>query len=667
MVGGPECHWCCKGFCTCTRKIDPLVTGGLSWSTQLSSITLTCSNQVSGDHQLLHTARDYFHFVTNFHELINVSATHIYHSALELSPLSSVVRKVYYHQRSPTSPKVAIGASDLWQPSTAVSSKNSRYFSSTWSLCGQFVAVVAEAAVEVWDALTLKLLSTMQLPTVATRFKQGIAYSPDRHCLAGCSGDAIIIWDTQTGGVVKEIKSGDIHNCLELMWSLDGKRIGAVSQKEWTTYNFTLYLVVSGTALFSGTLQSWGGLQLWPYGENFQIATTTEGPEGCVMDIFEAGVTFIKTKSHSLQCDFRPGPFSPTAYRIYLSASQGQNSEFVILDVHTSRTLLKAKGSYKHPCFSPDGNLFAASTKDYLSIWRYTSSGYALWRKIQQSSIQPQFSPTLSSIFGYAGAALYILHLGYSPAALITEPIMIAQGQPLDAFSPNGTFIATTYYQQSTITITCLNSSSPSPSQFIDTDLKISEIALTGNVLLVNSSETIVGWLLTEEGVVDGILGNSRADQNDSLWTVSPQNLHPALLARLQQQQHGKYLEFAVSDEVAAIKYTGIVIHAYHIRTGEIVGAANAPPYPVQSWYRFNNPLNRSDCDLYHHQCNELHKPNWPVSQTTLQEGWVKDPEGKHRLWLSSHWGSAGDEADWLNEVSTLRLRNSSELVVIKF
>jgi len=48
-------------------------------------------NQVANDPQLLNTARDYFQFATNFFEVINVSAPHIYHSALELSPLSSVV------------------------------------------------------------------------------------------------------------------------------------------------------------------------------------------------------------------------------------------------------------------------------------------------------------------------------------------------------------------------------------------------------------------------------------------------------------------------------------------------------------------------------------------------------------------------------------------------
>ena len=53
---------------------------------------LICTiTQVARNEKLLKVARDYFDFVTKFFEVINVSATHIYHSALEPSPLSSII------------------------------------------------------------------------------------------------------------------------------------------------------------------------------------------------------------------------------------------------------------------------------------------------------------------------------------------------------------------------------------------------------------------------------------------------------------------------------------------------------------------------------------------------------------------------------------------------
>ena len=551
----------------------------------------------------------------------------------------------------------------------AISSKHSHYLSSTWSPCGQFIAVVAEEAVEVWDALTLKLLSTMQPPSTAPlKFMHGIAYSPDNCSLAGCSGKSIIIWDIQTGGVVKEIQCRDTHGGLELVWSSDGETIGTISSGVSKTmvvrsYHLVLYTVASDVVLFSVELQAGNKPCLWAHGKYFQVAIIAGKNKGNTIDILEAGVALIKIKSFPLKFHSSFGPFSPNTHQIsiLIPKSHEHDPELLLLDIHTSRISLQVGGFYQSLTFSHDGSLLAAFSGNYLFIWKHSSSGYALWKKAKQSPLQLQFSPNLLSILGYGGPLLYILPLDHSPTTPATEPAINVYSKQLDAFSPHGSFIATTHYNQSTITITNLNSPSPFPFQFIDTDLRISEMALTGNILLVNGTDTIVGWLLTEGGAVEGILGNSRADQNDSLWKILPQD---NLLS--QQQQSGDHLMFAVQDEIAAIKHNGFILHAYHTRTGEVVELADVPEYHAQTWHRFNNPLNQSDCNLYHHKCNELFEWNWPVSQSTLQEGWVKDPEGKYRLWLHADWRSAGNEVDWLNKVTTLRIRNLSELVVIK-
>ena len=55
------------------------------------------------------------------------------------------------------------------------------------------------------DALGLKPLSTLQPVKPTIKLICGLAFSPDGYSLAGCSDTGIIIWDTQTDGVVKEI------------------------------------------------------------------------------------------------------------------------------------------------------------------------------------------------------------------------------------------------------------------------------------------------------------------------------------------------------------------------------------------------------------------------------------------------------------------------------
>jgi hypothetical protein len=112
-------------------------------------------NQVAEDNELLATAQDCLRFVTKFFEVINVSATHIYHSALELCPMSSIIRKLYYDRchRITGSPRIAIGTPDSWDRTVSISSKNGDYESSTWSPCGQFVAAQTSDVVEIRNPL----------------------------------------------------------------------------------------------------------------------------------------------------------------------------------------------------------------------------------------------------------------------------------------------------------------------------------------------------------------------------------------------------------------------------------------------------------------------------------------------------------------------------------
>src|SRR5882757_2163493 len=277
-------------------------------------------NQVAQDHQLLETARDYYQFVTNFFEVINVSATHIYHSALELSPLSSTVRKLYYSQQPHPSPRVVIGVPDSWDSSTVASPKHSRYLSSTWSPCGQLVATVTEEGVEIWDAHALKPLSTLHSAKLKTRLRGGLGYSPDGHSLAGCSDTAIMIWDTQTGGEITKIPCEVPRDGLELAWSLDGRTVGAVLPQGGGTFTVQIFDIGTGISLFATTLQSQQKPHLWPHGSFFQITTIAGGHQGCRVNIFEVGSTLTRTKSFPLKFShWNIGAFSPETYQVSVS------------------------------------------------------------------------------------------------------------------------------------------------------------------------------------------------------------------------------------------------------------------------------------------------------------------------------------------------------------
>jgi len=315
-------------------------------------------NQVAKDEELLDTARDYFRFVTTFFEPINVSATHIYHSALELSPVLSTVRRLYYHRRQTPFPRVVAGIMGLWYDHINIRSEANPLYSGppTWSPCGQFVAIGYRGVVEIRDPLTSELLSTLLSPN---RIRT-LAYSPDGRTLAALSLTSLIIWDIQTGGVVKEVECGDTDGA-PLIWSLDGCAIGTTLSGSVQVFDVHL-----GTMQSLGILKSSGGPRLWAHNEAFRIMTTGWDGRTRTVDIFEAGSVLTKIES------FRVGSlvqhdtiwsFSPATYRISVVAC----GQLRILDLRNSEPLLEDDRDFYPHSFSSDGTLFAGSTKT--SVW----------------------------------------------------------------------------------------------------------------------------------------------------------------------------------------------------------------------------------------------------------------------------------------------------------
>jgi len=208
---------------------------------------------VARDQQLLDTTRDYLHFITKFFEPINLSARHIYHSALELSPQTSIVQENYHcHPSQGLKPRVVCGLPSSWDQPVIIRGDHKSY---TWSPCGQFFSVLGTTSIDVWDSLTLEKCSSLQLTEpnkgILDHSPNVLAYSPDGHSLAtyDYSSKAINIWDTQTGGVIEKI-GGRAINCSpsSVVWSLDGTIICTVYpgvSNIWDVY--THYIALGGS------------------------------------------------------------------------------------------------------------------------------------------------------------------------------------------------------------------------------------------------------------------------------------------------------------------------------------------------------------------------------------------------------------------------------------
>ena len=613
-------------------------------------------HQVGTDSQLLETARDFFHFVTKFFEPINVSATHIYHSALELSPISSIVRTLYYDRRSSIArlPRVVIGNADSWDQTISFSNKDD-YKHCIWSPCGRFIAAHTKAVVEIRNQHTFQLLVALKTPKEDSLLKGPLAYSPDGRSIACGFSDGIVIWDIQTGGVARSINSRS--NIFSLAWSLDGKAIASSLHYSEKFSAVNAYDVASGARIFEENLKKEWVFDLWA-NENFFRFISTQVPltPDPKFSISEIGPAHMKTEPLPVVASSPVSiRFSPSTYRISLSGRDTLH----ILDARNLRPLLQERHKESISRFSSDAGLFAAPHEKGFRVWKYTSDGYVLVGEyllphipsFSREKLRLEFSPDSTSILTWYRNVLQVWRLQGPP----TTPQTRHQHA---AISRSGRYIATAHQSQSTVAITDMESQTI--SQFIDTGGEIEGLVITGNVLLVVFSEKVVGWLLTGQGTVEGVVDGGRAGQIDSLWTVA------------SPLQHPKSLCYRVGGQVGVIGTDSIIPFIYHTETGGVPNRVLQPQHFGFPWISF---YQLSDYQEYHYirhhdtlQCGTSPEDGWLAPRTeTGKEGWVIDPEGRHRFWVPVEWRTPWDHKNWHHDVTTLFSRRGDQPFIIKF
>ena len=548
---------------------------------------------------------------------------------------------------------MVVGTPDVWDECIHLSSED-YYHSYTWSPCGRFVAAGSLHTVEIRDPLSSELLSTLTPPNAGPSGK--LAYSPDGRSIASPSWTSLIIWDIQTGGVAKEIERSSVDN-ISLAWSLDGGTIAAIfldsdtnlalrirGNTSTTSYVVRVYDVASGTISSPGTFQSRTGPQLWAHGASFKVLTGESGDQHFSIETFEVGSTLTKDESfriepRSIYDTFQS--FSPTTYRF--SISNSIHNQVRILDIRKSEYLLKELGEGKHfgndsHCFSPDGGLFATSSWSGVHIWKYTYGRYTPWRNFPPwttstyNLLPPQFSPTSSSILGRSNGPLQVWILDGPPS--VTH---LNDRRRFAVLSYCGTYIATGRVGGNIVTITNLHSRTP--PQLLDTNMTIGTVALTGNVLLVCGSGELVAWRLTEKGMVNGVSADRMACRGDSIWIVS---------------NPGPW--FSVGDQTVVIEGMEVDVRVYHTGTGEVLEPAQASPNARSRKYSFEE---MQLCQHYpnYHNLDKQDIPSedeCPITRAALEEGWVNDLEGKHRLWIPLEWRVDLRNPAWLRNTALL-------------
>ena len=531
----------------------------------------------------------------------------------------------------------------MWDWSIVLSNTDYCESSVAWSPCGQFVAIQAKEVVDIRDVLTFGLLFTLRPTKLPSQLTGTLAYSPDGRSLACASDNAIVIWDIQTGGVAGNLEYNKSYSD-SLVWSLDGSLVGAVIwDKGVDTVTILRYEVGSATALPPISHYSRYKPYVWAHAKTFRVMTMTWCGEVCNIEVFEIKSTLSKVESFPVKLggqNRQITSFSPSTYRISVSNS-GDDDRLVVLDVRNSGCLLDEEGDFVGHCFSSDGGFFAASRSDNVCIWKYGDGRYSpagSYPTLAAAFPNLVFSPTSLSIMGNLKGYLKVWRLDGPPVDAV------ARGDEIGIFSRSGAYLITTHFRESTITIASSHSSTP--SQLIDTEIEISGLGLTGNVLLAVGSGMVGGWLLTEEGRVNSVFGGGKAGRSDSIWTVPT------------PQRGSQDLTFSIEGEIGVIKSEESVIHVYNTETGEMLDPTQTALRLSGPWYPFGEMI---QARRHVYDGSVGYTPildDWKLSEALFREGWLEGREGeyKHMLWAPNEWrGMDWDEVEWLSDIATVQ------------
>ena len=293
--------------------------------------------------------------ILEYFDMINISPSHIYHSALQFSPSSSWLHQ-YYSTELSQEIKVIKGISFEWGPCfRTVLWKSDLVALVCWK---DTIAVGSRST----HTIILDVTTGSQIAVLSghTGWVKSLAFSPDGTLLVSGSFDKTIkLWDLQTGGFIKTFQghTGPIHS---ISISANGTLIASGSEDEtirlWDIQVGECYHIIQQenyvdyvcfSPLDPQYLISISDSKLWQWTiDGHQIVPTYDGSH----------TAFSSDGTQFALCN---GP---------VVQIQSSDSRAVVAEFHI------AKRNAKYCCFSPDGKLVAVSSSHTAYVWDITNS-----------------------------------------------------------------------------------------------------------------------------------------------------------------------------------------------------------------------------------------------------------------------------------------------------
>ena len=646
----------------------------------------------------LDLVRDCSRFIITFFEVISLSAPHIYHSALPLSPHTSIIRELYKQYTRPLA-RVVRGLPSSWDTTTVTPYSGLSPLGVIWSPCNRVIAIVGGTSVIILDAVTLSRLDTFSIPSqyLNKPYYWRPSFSPDAHCLTLIGLGELVSWDLQTGGPLGAIPSGfergSSPHPFSSTYSEDGKVVAA-AYSVWG--DFDGFDTVIRTYDLSGTepgphcaLKGRIIAPIWTHGKCIRFVTISPGSVTVSEVEFTSTNPPIEVESLPIADKIVYGKrflFLPSLSRLAFTLED----TIQVWDAKAAKLLLNSKLLSPNPrssssdpigSFSSDGRFFAHVDKSGVArVWKDSPAGYVLHQKlpfvISAHSMQPHLSPNGESIFMCPKSE--VIHLWHTRDQIPSLPSILAgdvhKNKFTLAFSPDERFAA--FARQRGNMVTVFNSLTGDSRLAVNTDMGVVCLGMAGSALIVVGEEKIVTWDLPGGDCA------SNASINDSVRTTT---LHRNRDTHITGSISPDFSRIAVLD--TSSYHTDL--HIYDMSTGRCL---NSAPRVTGAWW-----VGWDGREVLTASGFGPDKGGWKIVEDSgsgpiqleprdgivcpsgvfpweshlgyevTADGWVLSVAKKRLLWLPHRWKSYPSSRAWSGRFLGLLHEELLEVVILEF
>ena len=346
-------------------------------------------------------AQDFLRFTMHFFHPIQQSASHMYHSALPLSPMSSSLRAMILREK----PQISdfYGCPNAWGAVIRTIKADSGSFTHMTTFSHTIAAVSGDDTVAIYDSVTGALRLSLSLGGPV----QAIRGSPDGSTLfCAHKGSSITGWDIQTGGISHTL---DMENRIEdIAICSKGRHIACGlfdgSIKIWDVANQSAVATSAGGSPVTDLCWLEPGEQL----------VVVRGESAEVWDFVARRVLrsfTIKGLTRGVVCTQKFNGFA-----VVITSNTG--STIAVVDLHTG-TLITSKTSQEISCaaFSPiTKEVVCGTTVPGLELFSVPAQS---WRQFNHSATITSVSILLNgtAVAHVAGSGIQLLSLeeGHTP------------------------------------------------------------------------------------------------------------------------------------------------------------------------------------------------------------------------------------------------------------